>query len=289
MDIPLKKEINRIPYPDKFRDFFIYRLIVALFFIFISMVPGIYGQEIISGTVTTKDGTKIYLNNYKIGSDSVIIICPGFYNSLKNRWMIKSVNMIYPVYDVIIFDFRGHGESSGKFTWTLKEDEDLNAILDYAKLNGYRHIGILAFSLGAATSINVAARRNDIESMVLISTPSKFSAIDFHFWEPGMLSDLIDNIDCKWEGKGAKADSIFLKKKDPIDSIGKIKNTSILFIHGDNDWIIKDRHSKKLFSALDTEKKIEIIKGGFHSERLIEQYPQRMQELIMTWFFETMK
>jgi len=244
--------------------------------------------EAVSGEVCTRDRVKISYEHYKAGSGSVIIVCPGFYNSKTNRWMRKTVDLVFPAYDVIIFDFRGHGQSGGKFTWSAKEDMDVDAVLDYAKACGYKHIGIIAYSLGAAAAVNAAAARDDIESMVLISCPSSFRSIDFCFWEPGIFSDLKDNIDCKWEGKGARSGNIFLSKKDPIDAIGRIKHTAILFIHGDNDWVIKERHSKKLYAAANTYKEIEIIKGGLHAERLVQFHHDTVKKLILDWFAKTL-
>lgn len=198
--------------------------------------------------------------------------------------------MILPEYDVIIFDFRGHGKSGGIYTWSAKEDMDLDAVMDYAKDSGYKHIGILAFSLGAAAALNEAAHREGIDSMVLMSCPSNFQNIDFRFWEPGMLADLKDNIDCKWEGKGAKTASIFMKKEAPIDSVRCIKNTAIFFIQGDNDWIVNVRHAKKLYNAAITNmKKLEIIKSGLHAERLLQFHYDIMRKMILDWFSETLR
>jgi len=226
----------------------------------------------------------ISYDHYKRGFDSVVIICPGFFNSKDNRWMRKSADMLAAEFDVIIFDFRGHGKSGGKYTWSAKEKLDVDAVVNYAAACGYKKIGILAFSLGAAAAINDAATRNDIKSMVLISCPSRFNSIDYHFWEPGMWADLKDNISCKWEGKGARAGSILLAKEDPVDSISDIKNTALLFIQGDEDWVIKPRHSKILYDKAGTYKNIEIIKGGFHAERLIEFHYAKMRSLILDWF-----
>ena len=240
------------------------------------------------GALQTDDDVTIAYEHYKKGSESVILVCPGFYNSKESRWMRKTVDLILPQYDVIIFDLRGHGKSGGKYTWSAKEHLDIDAVLDYARLEGYKRVGILAFSLGAASSINAASQRNDVDSMVLVSTPSSFGSINFHFWEPGMLADLKDNIDSKWKGKGARTASIFNPKQKPIDTITSVKNTPILFIHGDMDWIIKEYHSKKLYDAATTYKKIEIIENGFHAERLIQFYPDRMSKLILDWFRETL-
>ena len=242
-----------------------------------------------SGTLRTSDNIPISYNHYKRGFDSVVIVCPGFFNSKDNRWMRKTVDMLTAEFDVIIFDFRGHGESGGKYTWSAKERLDVDAVVNYAASQGYKKIGILAFSLGAAAAVNDAATRKNIKSMVLISCPSRFSAIDYHFWEQGMWADLKDNIECKWKGKGARIGSILLSKEDPIDSMGDIKNTAMLFIHGDEDWVIKPRHSKTLYDKASTYKNIETIKGGFHAERLIEFHYTRVSSLILDWFSKTLR
>ncbi|MFH1189917.1 MAG: alpha/beta hydrolase [Candidatus Omnitrophota bacterium] len=246
-------------------------------------------RTIESGTLNTSDNIPIVYDRYVKGSDTVIIVCPGFYNSKENRWMRKTVELLSPIYDVLIFDFRGHGKSGGEYTWSAKEPLDLDAVLNYAKSCGYKHVGIVAFSLGAATAINTATTRDDIGSMVLISCPSRIGMIDFRFWEPGMFADLKDNIECGWEGKGARTGNIFLHKDDPIDLIGRIKKAPILFIHGDHDWIIKDRHSKMLYKAARVEKELKIIKGGLHAERLIQTDPEGIKKLILDWFFKTLK
>ena len=241
-------------------------------------------------TLRSDDGVSIACELFKTGSDSVVVICPGFYNSKDNRWMRKTAEMLTSRYDVIIFDFRGHGKSGGEYFWTSKEHMDVTAALDFAATKGYKRTGILAFSLGGAAAVNAVAGRDDIDSMILISCPSNFNMIDFRFWEPGMFSDLKENIDCKWQGKGVKSGNFFLAKTRPIDSIQNIKDTPILFIHGDRDWVLKDRHSKKLFGAAVTSlKRLEIIEGGLHAERLIQADPAAMKRLMLNWFSDTFK
>lgn len=242
-----------------------------------------------SDRLITVDGVEIAYEHFRNGFDSVIVICPGFFNSKSNGGIRKSIDIVSGSYDVIIFDFRGHGESGGKFTWTAKEPMDLEAVLDYAVECGYKKIGILGFSLGAAVSIIVAARRPEIKSMALISAPYSFWDINYHFWEPEMFSDLKANMGCNWEGKGAKIDHVFMDKDRPIDSVGSIKDAAVLFIHGSKDWVIKDYHSKKLFnSATVREKKLEIFNDGLHAERIIEQYPGRIKEMVTGWFKRTL-
>ena len=242
-----------------------------------------------SDKLVTNDGVEISYEHFKNGHDSLVIICPGFFNSKANGAIRLSIGLVEDSHDVIIFDFRGHGESGGKFTWTSREALDLEAVLDYAVSQGYKKIGLMGFSLGAAISIIVAARRPEIKSIILVSAPTGFWRMDYNFWEPGMLSDLKANLECKWEGKGVRPGSIFLPKIRPIDRIADIKEASILFIHGDRDWVIRDYHSKKLYDAATVKsKKLVIIQKGLHAERLIEEFPERMKELVAGWFKETL-
>ena len=258
-------------------------------FLVILQLAGLAGAEEISGTLCTPDRVSIAYEHVKNGFDSVVIICPGFYNSKSNRWMQKAKEMMSAEHDVIIFDFRGHGKSGGTFMWSSKEYKDLETVVEYARSHGYRKIDILAFSLGAVAAINVASRRDDISRMVLISAPAHFNKINFNFWEPGMFADLKDNIECKWEGKGARSGWMFGPKPDPVEDIRKVKNTVILFIHGDSDWVIKHRQSSRLYNAAVTKKDIVVIKNGYHAERLIQQYPDVMKGLILGWFSDDKK
>jgi len=245
-------------------------------------------ERIESGTVVTSDNVSIAYDRYTSGRDSVIIICPGFFNSKNNKWMQRTVGLVSPSYDVIIFDFRGHGRSGGKFTWSAKEDLDVGAVVERAKEYGYKSIGIIAFSLGAAAAVNDASKMPGIDSMVLVSCPTSFRMIDFHFWEPEMFADLKDNFDCKWEGKGARTGNIFAPKVSPINSIKRLERTPVLFIHGGKDWIIKDHHSKDLYAAKPGVKEIRIIPDGLHAERLVEFHEEAMKRLITEWFSRTL-
>ncbi|MBU4304859.1 MAG: lysophospholipase [Candidatus Omnitrophica bacterium] len=242
----------------------------------------------ISGTLRTKDNVTLAYEHRKRGFPEVVVVCPGFFNSKKNRWMRETVEILNESYDTVIFDFRGHGESSGRFTWSAKEHYDVESVLDYAHSCGYKAVGILGYSLGAAASINAVSRTQNVKSMILISGPFSFWQINYHFWEPAMLSDLKDNIECDWEGKGARVDNVFIPKPKPVTQIKYIKHTPIFFIHGTRDWIIKDYHSQKLYEAAPGRKRIEIISEGLHAERMVQQDTARMRKLFLDWFAATL-
>ena len=88
--------------------------------------------SVVRGIVYAEDNVALAYDQYRQGNDSVIIICPGFYNSKENRWMRKTVDLLLPRYDVIIFDMRGHGGSGRTFTWSAKDANGSIPIREFA-------------------------------------------------------------------------------------------------------------------------------------------------------------
>ena len=132
--------------------------------------------------VLTEDNQRIYFDHYQNGRDKVVIIAHGFFNS-KEAILLKALGReLSGSYDVIIMDFRGHGSSPGLFYWTTKEYLDLQAVLDHAAKK-YKDIGVIGFSLGAATSIITASQTDKIKSLIAVSAPADFQKIEYHFWE----------------------------------------------------------------------------------------------------------
>lgn len=239
-----------------------------------------------AGILITEDKHKIAYRRYEGGHDKAVIIAHGFFVS-KDAFLLKNLkDSLIDDYDVIMFDFRGHGKSSGLFSWTSKEDLDLKAVLDYAR-KSYKKIGLIGFSLGAAISINVLAKNNSVDSFISISGPSEFEKIEFSIWNLDVENDIFYNLGIGRAGKGVRPGAFWLKKQKPIESVEKIK-CPVCYIHGDRDWVVGFVHSERLYEKTKTKKQITIIKGGFHAEYLLRKESQKIVKLIKQWFKETM-
>jgi len=235
----------------------------------------------------TADGEEIAANLYKTGHDKVIILSHGFYNN-KDAYLFKKIaEFLARDFDVISFDFRGHGKSTGLYTWTTKEAEDLRAVVDKAHKMGYQKIGVIGFSLGAATALVEASRDPNIDSIITVSAPYDFWKMDFHFWEKKALDDLMLNLGPKGEGKGIRPGSPFESKTRPIDIVDKV-SVPILFLHGEEDWIIKPDHSEKLYAKAKGIKKLKIVKGGGHAEKIFDEHPEEFETICLDWFKATL-
>lgn len=238
-------------------------------------------------TVETTDKNKICFDHYDSGHSKVVVIAPGFFNSKQAVPMKDLAGALVDEYDVIVMDFRGHGKSSGLFYWTSKEYLDLQSVLEYAHQK-YERIGVIGFSLGAATGIITASKTDLMDSFISVSAPTELNKIEYHFWELNAESDIFYNV---WGegrlGKGIKPGPWWLGKGKPIDCVGKIK-IPVLYIHGDSDWLIKTWHSEELYKKTNSKKRLCFIKNGPHAEYLIIKNKDETIRLIKKWFEETL-
>lgn len=240
--------------------------------------------------VTALDHKRIYFDHYQNGFKKLVIIAHGFFNSRKAVLLKELGEILSQDYDVLLMDFRGHGQSEGLFYWTSKEYLDLQAIVQYARPQ-YEKIGVVGFSLGAATSLIVAAQTNTIDSLIAISAPAEFWKIEYNFWQLNIENDIMYSLFRVGRlGKGVRPGPIWLKKENPIDVVGKIQ-CPIFYIHGEADWLIKPWHSQELFEKTKSKKKLTIIKNGPHAEYLLRENKNREEVLkyIQEWFTQTLE
>jgi hypothetical protein len=240
-----------------------------------------------TGYLETEDKHRIHYNHYQMGHKKVVILAHGFYNSKEAVLFIRMAQDLCDAYDVILFDLRGHGLSSGLFTWTAKSPMDLERVLAYAS-DRYSEIGLIGFSLGAATSIITTAETDQVRSLIAVSAPTAFSRIDGKFWQMGIQENIIYNVFEEGRvGKGVRPGWLWLQKTDPIDVVDRI-NVPTLFLHGKRDWLISPWHAQALFDKARCPKALKWIEKGTHAEYLYRRDPQGTINIFKDWLHKTM-
>jgi len=238
--------------------------------------------------VETEDKVRISALHYKKGHDKVIVLAHGFYNNKEVYLFREMAQRLSHDYDVVSFDFRGHGKSSGLFSWTTHENKDLKAVIDYLKDEGYASLGIMGFSLGAAVSLIEASRNRHIKTVIAVSGPSDFWKIDYRFWEPEMLEDLKLNLGPKGIGKGIRPGNPFGPKLAPMNIVDRIAPTPVFFIHGKDDWLIKPWHSERLYAQAQEPKRLLIMENVGHAEIIFDKEPDVFMQACLDWFFQNL-
>jgi pimeloyl-ACP methyl ester carboxylesterase len=128
-------------------------------------------------TVQTSDGVDIrgyHIHPEKQLRKSVVILAHGafrskdlFVKALLTAWLSET-------FDVISFDFRGHGESGGVWTGDGKTIADLKCVIDFARQKGYQKIGVYGRSMGGWTAILEAVDYHDVDALVVAGLPPGF-------------------------------------------------------------------------------------------------------------------
>ncbi|NQT07121.1 MAG: alpha/beta fold hydrolase [Candidatus Omnitrophica bacterium] len=215
--------------------------------------------------LTTEDGIRISVNHYRNGFDRAIIICPGFMMYKDSKPFSMLSERLNDEFDIITMDFRGHGKSSGLYTFTSREHLDLEAVVTYAR-KSYKDIGLMGFSLGAAIAINEAASKRSVGKLMAVSSPTEFKKIENRFLDKAVLKATVKKFE--WNMANVKLGNILIEKPKPIDLVGRISPVPVLFVHGDRDTIINHNHSVSLYKKANEPKKLVVIKNGLHAEDL---------------------
>lgn len=235
--------------------------------------------------IKAEDGVEIAFNEIFTGKDNIIILCHGIKHYKDAPVFTKLSREFKKNYDVINMDLRGHGRSGGRCTFTALEVMDLKVVVDYAHKK-HKKVGVIGFSLGAATAILESAKYKNIDSLIVVSPFTKISKVNLRFWKKEAFYSLKENMNDL--NKKVKIGNIFLSKQHPIDVINKISPTPILLLHGREDWIIDVSHSQHLYEKAKQPKELIIFEKAAHAERLYQQFPEKFKEVCFKWFKKTM-
>jgi pimeloyl-ACP methyl ester carboxylesterase len=201
------------------------------------------GKEVF---INTDDGQTISgLLTKGQGSKYVILYLHGNAGSL-DKWQWVSNDLKELNCDMFIIDYRGFGKSTGSFSENGLYS-DAQAAYDYLISAGYEPDDIIIYgrSLGTGIAVDLATKRK-AKAMILESPYSSITKVGkerYPYLLPGLLS------------------------KYKFNSLEKAPKLTIpvLILHGDSDDVISCDHSKELYAAIKSPKRLVVIKGGGHN------------------------
>jgi fermentation-respiration switch protein FrsA (DUF1100 family) len=237
-----------------------------------------------SQSLRTPSGISISICHLKNGTDSAIIIAPGFFQSKATPTFEKITRGLSQQFDVISMDFRGHGKSGGLYTFSALEKEDLKTVVDYAR-ERYSKVGVLGFSYGGSIAMIEQAEYKNIDSLACVSSPMASDEIEFKWWTLDALKLGIKGLE---KGAGVRPGNPYLPKIRPLDVISSISPTPIFFMHGTHDPTVSLKHSEMLYKKAHEPKRLKIFDKGSHAEEIYRKFPKQFIADISDWFSETL-
>jgi fermentation-respiration switch protein FrsA (DUF1100 family) len=187
-------------------------------------------------------------------------------NSPGIRALLLGRDLVQHGYSVLLFDFRGRGDSAGRRgSAGDRERWDLLGAIDYVNSRGIptEKIGLIGFSLGAAVALLVADQEKHIPSLVVdscyLDTLSDLENVPFLFL-----------ILPKWFRVPAVLAGRWLLAADfsavrPIKTVHKIAPRPVFFIHGQEDHVVPHHETITLHQASkNPDNQLWIVPGAGH-------------------------
>ncbi len=229
----------------------------------------------------TKDKIDIAINHYENGHDAVVIVAPGWCMTKDSNAFCRISEMFSKHFDVISFDFRGHGKSGGMFAFTAVELMDMDLVVRFARKSGYKKIYIAGFSLGAAMALIYASKSRFVDKVIAVSAPSDFSKIENEMWKKTAWGETFKKFELK-RFASIRPYLLPLRKIKPVDIVDRIKAPT-LFIAGEKDPTVHVWHTKTLYEKAVCEKAYKEYKDGYHAEDLFLHFEDDFAKLCIEW------
>lgn len=189
-------------------------------------------------------------------SDQAIVLVHGFglggcrTCDFKERFTEFAVELQQRGFTVLMFDLRGHGESSAaRYTFGVREQRDVLGAVDALLAQGFQpgKIGVLGASMGGAASILATAQEPAIGALV---TDSAFADLNYLLQREfprrsGLPAWILPSVYLM--GRVVTGENVSASRPEQV--INTIAPRPILLIHGDADELVPVDHSTRLAAA----------------------------------------
>jgi len=226
-------------------------------------------------------------------TNRVAILCHGFLSN-KNSTTNKVLTSLLLEWGIatIRFDFFGQGESEGPFeqiTVSLAVKQVL-AALDLVASKGYRRVGLVGSSFGGLVALHAASEWPSLSCLALkCPVPDFPEMMELEFGRHGTA---------EWKRTGTIPDvtggpgRVKLQYgfyEDCVRHLGydaaKIITAPTLIVQGDRDEYVPLHQSRRLYDALQSEKRLEILAGADHQFSRPEDF-RRMTTMLADWMVQ---
>jgi len=218
-------------------------------------------------TATSFDGVDVVLKGWQCRAApapraprATIVLLHGVADN-RASWRGAIVRLTNEGFDVIAYDSRGHGESSGdSCTYGYFEKQDLRRVIDTLPAGPILLIGT---SLGAAVALQTAAIDPRVSAVVAAETFSDLRTIAAERAPAFLTRDIVGRAFSIAEQRAGFS----VAEVSPVDSASRIV-VPVLLIHGADDVETPPDHSRRVYAALPGSKRLIMVSGAGHNHSL---------------------
>ncbi len=236
-------------------------------------------------TFTARDGVRLAgrLTGEPGRPRPVVVFCAGLFGSMDGDTAL--VPWFFDAgFDVLQFDWRGHGASDGqRVTLGVREADDLLGALDFLQARGVSRIGLIGFSMGGSVALRVAARD---QRVACVAADGPFTHIA-HAIEGGLHERLGLRLrPLVWLALRLaefRLGGLRLADASPLPAAGAISPRPVLLIHGADDPFVPPADQAALYAACVEPKTLWVVAGAGHREAH-KRDPEAYRERVIGFF-----
>ncbi len=127
-------------------------------------------------TISFRTDDGVTIRGYQFGNGRAVVVFSHMYGTDQRIWFALAEELARRGYTAITYDYRGIGQSGGKFV-IAETYRDALAAIAYATRRGRRPVILIGASMGGTVSLKAAALR-PVQGVVVIASAMRFRGLD---------------------------------------------------------------------------------------------------------------
>ena len=225
-------------------------------------------------TLYASDGMRVEARLWHRGGKKgpLTIVAPGFSQNKDTPIMRRACAILADYGDVLCLDFRGTGQSAGRYHFGAEEQFDVEAALRWARRRT-KDVELLGFSMGGYIALRAAAETPGyVMRLYLVSAPTRVEDI-IRTLGPLRQLAVLPRPDVLKVRFWAGSDYFFrwgtaLRAKPRGEELAKKLKCPVATLVGGWDQLVLPRLSRRIHDAAPTRKSYTVFERGHHAEYL---------------------
>lgn len=194
------------------------------------------------------------------GHDRLVVMAHGFLKCMNHETMVNAAEALAQRFDVLSFDFAGHGLSEGTADLDFERAADeLEAVLRRAHAMGYRRVAVVGYSMGAAAAVIAAARGTPMDALAAVSCPAGRRN------GPGIQRQATTG--WAWWARlmGSRVAPVLRAPTWPIEYVADVSPVPLLIVHDEWDVLVTREDAEALYAVARPPKTLHLVPNAPHA------------------------